>query len=283
MERIKVLLRLFRVHQWSKNVFVIAPVLFAGKIQEPQSLKGALATFAIFCLISSAVYIINDILDIEEDKKHPVKRKRPIASGEVPIPIAYIIITFLVAISIVSSYKISRVLSVIVMLYFLLNIGYSLFLKRIAILDVLIVATGFLLRVEAGAVAIEVSISPWLFTTTFYLALLLVLAKRRSDLAWKNKTEMVTYEITDIFIAISASAVLISYSLYCIFSDLGAKYEKFVYTSIFVIFGVFRFLQLTYKNLGTPESPTEFMLYDAPFILNGFLWVVTVSIIIYIL
>jgi 4-hydroxybenzoate polyprenyltransferase len=288
---IKNYFQLLRVPQWIKNGFVFVPIIFAKQIFNPDYFSLVLLAFVSFCLVSSAVYIINDIFDIELDKLHPVKRNRPIASGRISknTGIITVVILFLLVAGISSFLNIKFTSALLI--YVILNIAYSVWLKHLVIIDIMSIASGFMIRVLAGAFVISVYVSSWLILTTLFVSLFLAIIKRRSELNLKTSEDSgitrkvlseYTIEFTEQMASISGAGVIICYALYSV-SDrtvLNVKSENLVFTTIFVVFGIFRFMYLVYKK-SKGENATEMMLTDWPMIINLFLYMVVVLMIVY--
>ena len=284
------LLRAMRPKQWTKNLLVFAALLFAQRLGDPQAAFVALATFALFCLLSSSVYLVNDVLDIEEDRQHPTTRFRPRAAGLISHHFALVWAVALGAVGLVGSYFINSTTGTVALTYLLLILVYTLWLKHIVIIDVLTVAVGYVLRAVVGATAIEVGISPWLLICTILLALFLVLSKRRQELimleeaAAEHRRSLGEYSayLLDQMIAVVTASTLMAYCLYTIsdrtVEQLGTK--NLMYTIPFVIYGIFRYLYLVHqKNQG--EAPDRVLLTDAPLLLNVVAYVVVVILILH--
>lgn len=245
--------------------------------------------FAAFSALASAIYIFNDIIDVESDKQHPLKQYRPIASGKIEKKNAFSLSAVLLIIAVGLSLLIDERLIIILAAYLLLNILYSLFFKKIVILDLLSIAAGFLLRVFAGAVAINVDISKWLILTTLFISLFLAVMKRRSELvnvesslSTRKVLEDYSIEFINQIISITAAAVIISYALYTVSSSTVAQFrtERLIYTTFFVVFGIFRYIHLVYKK-AMGENAVEVLLKDKAMIINILLYVAAVIFIIY--
>lgn len=262
-------IRLLRPKQWIKNGFVAAPLFFTPEKVNPGSLFDVLAGFMALCMVASAVYCLNDLRDAESDRNHPVKKDRPIASGAVSRPAALVImLLLLVAGAALAAWRVPEILWVIAV-YFLLNIAYSLHLKHVAILDVLIVAFGFILRVEAGALIADVAPSAWILIVTGLLALFIALAKRRDDIVrdmdagHRKSLEGYSLPFLDGSLMATLSTLLVSYLIFttdqAVMERLGS--ERLYFTGPFVIAGVLRYLQLTivFERSG---SPTDLVYRD---------------------
>ncbi len=284
-------INLLRIKQWTKNGFIFAALIFSkGFYNKNLTLKTILG-FLIFSLLASSIYILNDIRDRERDKHHPTKCKRPIASGLISIKLATTISIFLFLISAVSSFFLSRNFFLICIIYFLLNIAYTYWLKEIVILDIFSISAGFFLRVLAGAAIISVSISHWLIICTILLSLFLALSKRKIEITLIGKSESdirhreilkeYSHSFIDQMIGIVTSATLISYILYTTSPTTVKKFgtTNLIYTTPFVLYGIFRYLYLVYsKERG--GDPTDEFLSDIPLLINAILWLLTSALII---
>jgi len=280
-----------RPKEWIKNLFVVAPIIFSKKLGDLYMVAETFAAFVLFCLIAGCVYLINDIADIEKDRRHPKKKNRPLPSGKVSKTQAIVAATIIFCISITLSFRLHPLFGVVVGTYFVMNLLYSFWLKKVVILDVFIIALGFILRVQAGGVIVEVPSSPWIIMSTLFLALFLGFSKRREEILAKvnsrlsgNFRKNLKYyspELLDNFLLIATTGAVMSYTIYTA-SDYA--YEKFgthnlIYTAIFVIYGVFRYYYLIHKkDLGS--SPTEVLYSDYPMIINLVLWIVACILII---
>jgi len=287
-------IKLIRLKHWVKNLFVFAPLIFSQFVTDIEKIKIEFLTFLAFSFVASATYIINDILDAESDRKHPIKRNRPIASGRIkPSRALFVVFCFLLAsIPIMSELPLRA--SALIVFYFLLMLAYSFSLKGVVLLDVFIIAFGFMLRVIVGAYSINVIVSKWLFITTLFLSLFLAISKRRMELffSFQNRESQIseqrkvldeyTLRFADQMVTITASGAVISYALYTISERTVSlfKTEALIYTTVFVLYGIFRYMYLIYrKNIG--ENPTDIILSDAPMLINILLWFVSCVIIIY--
>ena len=271
VERLVRLLVLMRPKQWVKNLLVFAPLIFARKfLLEPAVISAAFA-FLLFCLASSAAYILNDLCDVERDRRHPTKRlTRPIASGVVPVPSALMLMALLYVVLAVAWWLASSVVYVIAT-YLALNVAYSLGLKHQPVVDLFCVALGFVLRVLAGAEAIGVPLSSWMAVTTLCLALYLAAIKRRQELAEigppaRNVLGSYSIVLVDPYAQISAAAALLFYGLFVLTTN-----TRLVGTIPFVIFGLFRYWYVV-DRLGGGESPTDSLLGDWPLVLGVLAW-----------
>ncbi len=282
-------LKLLRVSSWLKNIFVFVPVVFAKHIFEKEYLTEAILAFAAFSVASSLVYVFNDLIDVDKDRIHPVKMNRPIASGEITKRNAVIILIFLFVITIIFSYRFEILFTTVLWGYIVLNFFYSLWLKQVVIVDIFCIALGFMLRVFSGALAVNVFISNWLILTTIFISLFLAVMKRRVEIANSpNAAEQraVLKDYTPNFIdqisAITAGGVIICYALYSVAESTVRQFgdESLVFTTFFVIFGIFRYLYLAYKK-DKGENVTEVLLTDIPMIVNACLFVAVTVYIIY--
>lgn len=285
----RALLRSLRPHQWVKNLFVLSPIVFAQELTNlPKVLAALVATF-LFCLASSSVYLLNDIVDVEADRNHAVKRHRPIASGLVPIRLAQITAGLCAVTALVGGFFLAPAFAVTTAGYLSLNLAYSFRLKRIAYIDVLCIAIGFELRVLAGAFAANVPPSHYLLVVTFLLALFLGFGKRMHEFvqstAESQRSALRAYNKKTLtaLLAVTGAAAVITYGIYTLDTHTRVMFgsDYLVGTTIFVAFGVFRFLQLV-RNRADAESPTEQMLRDKLFLGILGLWGVAVLGTIYL-
>lgn len=285
------LFELIRPKQWIKNLFLFAPILFAGELLNLGLLSKNIIAFIAFCGVSSCVYIINDIVDIESDRVHRKKRYRPLASGDINIRSAIIFLVILFILTILLSLTLNFYFWITVFTYFIINILYSFKVKHIVILDVFFVSLGFMLRVAAGAAAISVPVSSWMILTTIFVSLFLAVSKRRAELSQieqenieKQRKVLDHYaiEFTEQMNTIAATGTIICYALYTVSSKAISTFQtdKLIYTTPFVIYGIFRYLYLIHKkNLG--ESPTQIVTKDIPIIINTIIWFIASALIIY--
>jgi len=269
-----------RPRQWTKNLLLFAGLLFAEKLGDLPRVWLNLLAFLSFCLISGAVYIYNDLRDVEEDRLHPRKRHRPIASGKLPVAVATWWMLSAALLGLVLAFWIRPAFGGLAIAYLALSLVYSLGAKYIVILDVFLIAAGFVLRALAGAVAIDVHISGWLLACTTMLSLFLGFCKRRHELvllgeeAVNHRATLGEYSVVllDQFIAIASSATIITYALYTIQSATAAQHENLKYTIPLVMYGVFRYLYLVYrKDLG--GAPEQVLLEDRGIQATILLWI----------
>jgi 4-hydroxybenzoate polyprenyltransferase len=288
---IKYIFKAMRPRQWTKNAFVFAALVFDRQFFHLPSLERTLLTFLIFCLVSSSVYLFNDIMDVEADRNHPVKKNRPIASGKLPVSIAMVISILLLLVSLAGSYFLSIGLLIIVAVYFLLNLAYSKWLKHMPIIDVLVIAACFVLRVAAGVSVIQVErFSPWLYVVTTLLALYIGFGKRRAELmilvadntqSHRKVLSGYSLDFVDQLITVVSSTTIISYSLYTFSAPNLPTNHAMMLTIPFVLYGVFRYLSLMKINKMGGE-PEEVLLKDRPLQTTIALWAISVMIIFYL-
>jgi len=285
------LIELIRPKQWIKNLFVFAPILFAGKLMDIPMLLTNIVAFLAFCGISSSVYVLNDIVDVESDRVHKKKRFRPIAAGDVSVTQAKILFIVLLIITALLSLKLPLLFIFAISLYLINNLLYTFKFKNVVLLDVFSISAGFMLRVVAGAFAISVSVSSWMIITTIFISLFLGISKRRAELSGPNqdnleKQRKVLSDYDVVFVdqmnTIAATGTIISYALYTVSEKAVQAFhsELLIYTTPFVIYGIFRYLYLLHKkNLG--ESPTQIVTRDIPIIINSIFWLISCALIIY--
>jgi 4-hydroxybenzoate polyprenyltransferase len=284
------LVRSLRPHQWAKNLFVLAPLVFAHGLLVGDLLLRGLAAFACFCAASSAVYLFNDLCDREADRRHPLKRHRPIAAGTLPATAAAAAALLLLGAALAGGVWLGRDFLLVLAVYLLLNAGYTLGLKRVVILDVMIIAVGFVLRVLAGGAAVDVEVSRWLLLCTIFLALFLAFSKRRHEIelmpgrAADQRRVLTHYSpaFLDQMINVVTASAVVCYALYAVAPETAEKYDTqdLIYTIPLVLFGIFRYLYLVYQRPGE-TSPTEALLRDVPFVVNLVLWGLAVLWIVY--
>jgi 4-hydroxybenzoate polyprenyltransferase len=273
------LLRALRPVQWSKNLLVFAALLFSMNVFDAWSVAQAVGAFVVFCMVSSAIYLLNDLRDREQDAHHPVKRFRPIASGQVRPRTARIGSVAFAAGALAGALLIDRELFLVVAGYLALMVAYSLLLKRVVLLDVIVISIGFLLRAAAGAVAIDVPISPWLYICSMLLALMLGFGKRRHELlmlrdsASQHRANLDAYSLPllDQIIAVTSSSAVVAYSVYTFTAPTLPANHTMMLTIPIVLYAVFRYLFLIYKeHLG--GSPELLLMHDRPTQLSVLLW-----------
>jgi 4-hydroxybenzoate polyprenyltransferase len=289
MNTVIAIIKSLRPHQWIKNLFIFAPLIFSLKITDTALLIKTGLAFLSFCLISGALYILNDLMDLAEDRKHPIKSRRPLASGLLKPAAARSAFVIFILAGFASAAVLDRNFLFIVLLYGALQIAYSLWFKHVVIVDILIVAAGFLIRVVAGGLVIHVYISSWLLICSTLLALFLVMSKRRHELvllehnASNHRPILKEYNthLLDQMISVVTASTLIAYCLYTISEETVAKFgtRNLIFTIPFVLYGIFRYLYLIHQKAegGMPEA---LILRDKPLLLDIFLWIVTAILIL---
>lgn len=291
------LLKLIRPHQWLKNVFVMIPMFFGGSLLDPSDIRASVVTFFAFSFIASSVYCFNDIIDVEADRRHPVKCKRPIASGAISVRSAWALMAlmFLLSVGTVCLFDTyTHVINVglVILIYYILNILYCSKLKQYAIVDVCIIAFGFVLRVLAGGFATDIALSKWLVLMTFLLTLFLSFAKRRDDVLRMNETgepprkNTIRYNLTFInqAITITASVTLVCYIMYTVSPEVVNRFHSdlLYLTSVFVLLGLLRYIQITVVDKRSGD-PTKMMLRDRFTQCVVLLWALTFLVLIYVI
>jgi len=294
-------LRLIRVHQWIKNVFVFVPLLFSLHLFDKDYFETTLLAFLVFCLASSAIYVINDLVDIESDRAHPVKKDRPLPSGAISQTAAIITASLLLVLVFWMMMYFNIEFILLVVAFVVLNVLYSFWLKNLVLLDVFSIAAGFSIRVLAGAFVIQVPISSWLLLTTMFISLFLGVMKRRSELVLitenlrqktasddqagsQSRKVLAQYSLNfaDQMATIAATGVIVCYALYTVAPRTISIFqtERLIYTTPFVVFGIFRFMYLEYIN-GKGENTTRALATDLPMIINVILYSIATVMIIY--
>lgn len=287
----KTYFKLFRVAQWIKNFFVFVPLLFSLHLFQEDYFTTSLRAFITFCFASSFVYIINDIVDREADRAHPEKKNRPIASGEVSVKLALILAAILLVFIVLLMFTFNSTFNIAVVVFLILNMFYSFSFKHIVILDVFSIAAGFSLRVLAGAFAIDVEISSWLILTTMFISLFLGVMKRHSELSiaaenTNSNTRKVlqhySIDFANQMATVAAAGVIICYALYTVAARTITVFgtENLIYTTPFVVFGIFRYMYLVYK-FDKGENTTRIMVTDLPMITTVLSYVAVTVLIIY--
>ena len=284
------LLKTMRPRHWTKNAFIFAALVFDGKLFHLPDFLRTLAGFGLFCLISSAVYIFNDLFDLGADRQHPVKRDRPLASGKLAVPVAIAAGSILTLVTLALGYWLAWQFDLVLLVYFAMILAYSKWLKHIPILDVLVLATGFVLRVHAGTTLITVErFSPWMYVVMTLLALYLGFGKRRAELALladdaashRKVLDGYTLPLLDQFITIVSGTTIVAYSLYTFFRPEAPGGHALMLTIPFVVYAIFRYLYLIQvKDAG--GEPEEILLSDRPFQISIFLWGLAVLAVFYL-
>jgi len=284
------LLKTMRPKQWPKNVFIFTALVFVEELFTPVPLLRTIAAFILFCFLSSAVYLINDVVDIEKDRQHPTKRLRPLPSGQLKPSVAIAAGVLIPLVTLPLSFLLDFDFGLVALAYFLIMVAYSFVLKNCVILDVMTVAAGFVLRAVAGAVVISVPISPWLYVCTTLLALFIAISRRRHELillaenANGHRASLSEYNLPllDQMIAVVTSATIIAYSFYTFSAPNLPKNHAMMLTIPFVIYGLFRYLYLIHVR-GEGGIPEEIFLSDLPMIIALGLWSLAVIAILYFL
>jgi len=284
MAMLKNILISLRVKQWVKNVFIFAPMIFSLHMFQIAYIKRSLLAFFLFSLVTGGIYIFNDILDREKDKLHPVKMNRPIASGRLDVRVAAVVTAVLLVGVLLLIARFNWEFFLIALFYVGLNVFYTLLLKSVVIIDTMVIALGFVLRVMIGAAVNKIVLYPWILISTFLLAIFLALIKRRQEFlkiqglhpeqVTRKTLQSYNLGMLDQMISIATATTLISYIMYTLSPDVQQKFHtaKLYYTVPFVIFGIFRYLFLAYSK-GEGESPADIIYTDLPFTLNIILWV----------
>lgn len=282
-------IQLMRIKQWVKNLFVFVAAFFSGKVLEAEVFLNSLYAFLLFSLIASAVYVINDIADVEKDRMHPTKKNRPIAAGKIKISNAWILLFILIGTAALGLLLFANwQLAGILVLYFVMNILYSFRLKQVAIVDIFIIAFGFLLRVLAGGAATGLQITDWAILLNFVLALVLAAGKRRGEMknmeiTGETRKALAGYSVNylDIILAISSTVAIVCYIMFIVSPEAQERFHhNIIYTVVFVIFGIFRYLQLALV-FNNSESPTKILYQDNYIRFTVLLWLVAFLLLIY--
>jgi len=284
------LLASLRPHQWTKNLVVFAGLIFGQRLFDGASVIKAVSAFVLFCVMSGVVYLVNDIADRKSDQQHPIKQRRPIASGALPVPIAAAAIVILGAVSLAAAAELGGAFAMTAAAYLGLQVLYSGLLKHVVIVDVLTIAVGFVLRAVGGAVAVGVAISHWLLVCTILLALFIALAKRRHEIvlladgASGHRPILGDYSayLLDQMIGVVTASTLIAYVFYTISPETVTKFgtESLGFTIPFPLYGIFRYLYLVHRREGG-GSPADLLLTDRPLLACVALWGIAVALIIY--
>ena len=287
----KALIKTMRLRQWTKNGFVFFALIFDRQLFIVESFWRTVIGFFLFCLISSAVYLFNDIADVEADRNHPTKKLRPIASGKLPVRVAVIAALLLTFVSLSLAYVLSPLFALILTSYLIINLLYSRWLKHVSILDVLIISSGFVLRVAAGVILIYPveRFSPWLYMITVLFSLYIGLGKRRAEMnllaqgaaAHRKVLEGYTIPLLDQYITIVSGMTIVAYSLYTFSAPNLPENHTMMLTIPFVVYGIFRYLQLIQFGHAA-GSPDEVALKDRPLQIAVLLWGLTVIAIFYL-
>jgi 4-hydroxybenzoate polyprenyltransferase len=284
-------LKLLRPHHWVKNLFLFIPLFFAGELFSLSTITNLVTAFLAFSFTASSIYIINDYKDIEADRKHPVKCKRPMASGAVAPSAGLVFFILCIIIGLALAWLVKPKFLFVVSIYFILNLLYSLGLKHISILDIIILSIGFVLRIKAGGIASNTAVSSWLIVMVFLLALFMAVAKRRDDVLIKNESgqEMrkaskgYNMDFMNVVLALLAAVIIVCYLMYTLDPETMRRFHTYrlYYTTLFVIAGLLRYLQITYVENNT-GSPTKILYKDRFIQLTIALWILSFYVIIYL-
>lgn len=283
--------RLLRMQQWVKNVFVCAALLFSGKFFDPVALQATLLGFLCFCFVSSHVYILNDIHDREEDRLHPRKSRRPIASGEIAVAPAAALAVLLLLVGLAGAWLLAPAFGICVLCYVVLQFIYTWHFKHIVILDVISIASGFVLRAIGGVLLVHVPLSPWLVICTFTLCLFMGFSKRRCELnamaangaaaAHRRTLRLYTPELLNHMTTLTAGIAIVSFLLYTVDPQTTQRFgtNYLLYTLPIVVYAIFRFAVLV--EHGLVDGPTDVVLRDRPFQAAVLLWTLAALVIVY--
>lgn len=288
---LKSYIALLRPAHWTKNAFLFAPLVFSKHLFDIEYVRAAGLAFIAFSLVSSSVYILNDIADRVADRAHPIKKNRPVASGAISVGQALIMLVIVALCASVFAIGLNVKFMFTAGIYFALNIAYSVGLKRVILVDVFVIAAGFMLRVLAGAFAIAVVISPWLILCTLFVSIFLAISKRRGELllstgyeAYDIRPVLRDYDLPlmDQLMTIAAAGMAISYALYTVADRTVAIFgtENLIFTTVFVLFGIFRYIFLVRKKM-TDDNPAHLLITDSAMVINIFAWFLSCVAIIY--
>jgi 4-hydroxybenzoate polyprenyltransferase len=283
------LLLALRPRQWTKNGLIFVALAFTLNIQQPGLLLRTIVTFIAFCCLSSAGYLLNDVVDADADRQHPTKRLRPIAAGQVPVPLALGVGLALAVLGLAASFRLGMSLGLLAVGYLLLTAFYSTTLKHLVLLDIFGIAAGFVIRAAAGAIAIDVPISPWLYSATLLGALLIALGKRRTELqtlgveavGHRRNLESYSLEFIDELILVISSAALMTYALYTFSAENLPRSHSMMLTVPVVLYGLFRYLFLVREG-DVGGAPEELLFRDRPLMLSVVVWAALSVAILYL-
>ena len=287
----KAYIQLIRPKDWAKNLFLFVPLFFSGMFFETDKLVELFIGFICFSLVASSIYIMNDYRDIEDDKKHPVKKDRPLASGAVNKTTAILIAVCFLVIGFTAAWFLRDKFMFILGIYFLMNVGYSFGLKNIPILDIFIISIGFVLRIKSGSVISMIPLSEWLIIMVFLLALFLAFAKRRDDVLLKlssgddmrKAVKGYNLEFINTALSLICAVIIVAYIMYTMSPDVMARLQTYrlYYTCLFVLAGVFRYLQLVFVQQNS-QSPTKILYKDRFIQVTILLWIISFYVILYV-
>nr|WP_295870778.1 decaprenyl-phosphate phosphoribosyltransferase [uncultured Chitinophaga sp.] len=283
-------IKLLRPAHWAKNTFLFIPLFFAGEIFNVAKVLELLLAFMAFSITASSIYIINDYRDIEADRQHPVKCKRPLASGEISRPVGLIMFTGCLVVGGTLAWMVGAKFAFVLGIYFLMNLFYSFGLKNISILDIIILAIGFVLRVKAGGIAGGIAMSEWLMVMIFLLALFMAIAKRRDDVLirlqsgqeMRKAAKGYNPDFLNVMLSLVSAVIIVCYLMYTMAPETQVRFHTYrlYYTTLFVIGGLLRYLQITYVENNT-GSPTKILYKDRFIQLTILLWVLSFYVLIY--
>lgn len=294
IQQLGALVRAMRPKQWTKNLLLFAGLIFSHNLDDSRRVLLASIGFLLFCALSGAIYLVNDIRDVDSDRRHPLKRNRPIASGALPLNSAWLAAAVIGLGVLAGSYAINPRFGLSATVYFILMLLYSLALKHVVILDLMVIAIGFVIRAIAGVEAIQfqgevIPITPWFITCILFLALFIAICKRRHELVLLSTSahqhrpvlEQYSKAFLDQLVSVTTAATVISYALYVTSSAKDSpRHSYMLWTLPFVLYGVFRYLYLVYKR-EEGGSPEILLLQDPSLLINVVLWLLTVTIILY--
>lgn len=282
--------QLLRPTQWAKNTVLFAALIFSKHLFDPAAVVVVVAAFLCFCSVASGAYVMNDIRDCERDRQHPLKSRRPLPAGRVSLASARVIAVVLMAAGVAGAFALGAGFGVLTTFYLALQVAYTFALKDMVILDVMSIATGFVVRAVAGGVVIDVPISSWLVICTFLLALFLGFSKRRHELvlledrATEHRTSLRDYSpyFLDQMISVVTASTVVVYAIYTASPEVRDKLgtDKLYLTIPFVLFGIFRYLYLVHQR-EQGGNPTQLLLSDQPLLLDVLLWILTASLLLY--
>jgi 4-hydroxybenzoate polyprenyltransferase len=286
---LRALFKTMRPKQWAKNVFLLAAIVFDRKLTNMDAMLNTIIGVVVFSMVASVVYIINDIADVEADRQHPTKRNRPIAAGKLPVPVALTAAIFLLLVSLPVAFWLSPVFGLITLLYLALNLLYSKWFKHVVLLDIILLASLYVIRVAAGVALIDVvRFSPWIYIFTTFLALLMGTGKRRAELseiadgpnAQRRVLDGYTLAFLDQLITLASGMTIITYSLYTFSAPNLPENHAMMLTIPFIMYAIFRYQYLLQVN-GTGSVPEEVVLSDRPLQIAVALWGLTVLVVFY--
>ena len=287
----KAYIQLIRPKDWAKNCFLFIPIFFAGMLFNIDVIVQVIKGFICFSLVASSIYIINDFRDIEDDKRHPLKKLRPLASGAVKPATALLISIVFLILGLGGAWLLRDKFLMILTIYFVMNLGYSFGLKNIPILDIVIISIGFVLRVKSGAVLAKVGLSEWLTIMVFLLALFMAIGKRRDDVLLKllsgtdirKAVKGYNLDFINVALSLTSAVIIVAYFMYTTSPEIIARLQTYrlYYTCLFVMAGIFRYLQLVYVQQDS-QSPTKILYNDRFIQITIILWIISFYVILYV-